>query len=412
MTTDQFQFDTGSTGSNPDIFVGIRKAVKSGRKVPGMLMEIAKLRMGPGKLKPDEYFMYELYDDTRFNAESRRTFLSETNKTYNSPWRVIANDKPLMTSMLQGLGLPVPETQAIYHQYRTFDGAEPLRNQKDMLVFLREQANYPIFGKPFGSCQSKGTALINAYDKSTDELTIGATSQVPVEEFVETVEKLNQAYMFQTLLRPHKEIEPMIGPSVSCVRMFFISDDRGCNLIRAAWKIPANSNSADNFWREGNMLAGIDIETGKITKALQRHDSGTSPVEKHPETDATFTDMVFPDWDQMLEVANNAALNLTDCYFQGWDIAMTDRGPVILELEADGGSPVLGQLCHDSGVLDERYRHALDFAVNREKREREAVKKQKMKKVKSGFAALSKFKEAQDSIRENAKNADESDSDS
>ena len=116
--------------------------------------------------------------------------------------------------------------------------------------------------------------------------------------------------------------------------------------------------------------------------------------------------MVFPEWDRMLEVAKNAAVNLPDCYFQGWDIALTDRGPVILELEADGGSPILGQLCHDSGVLDERYRHALDYAVNREKREREAVKKEKMKQVKTGFAAISKFKEAQESIRENAKSSD------
>ena len=365
-------------------------------------MEIAKLRMGAGKLKPDEYFMYELYDDDRFDAETRRTFLSETNKTYNSPWRVIANDKPLMTSMLRGLGLPVPETQAIFHKFRTFDGAWPLRNQEDMHEFLREQANYPIFGKPFGSCQSKGTALISAYDKATDELTIGATGQVPVVEFVESVDKLNQAYMFQTLLRPHEEIAKMIGPSVSCVRMFFISDDRGCDLIRAAWKIPANSNSADNFWRDGNMLAGIDIETGKIVKALKRHEGGTVPIDKHPETDASFTEMVFPEWDRMLTVAKEAALNITDCYFQGWDIAMTDQGPVILELEADGGSPVLGQLCHESGVLDERYRHALDYAVNREKRERDAVKKQKMKQVKNSFAAISKFKEAQANLRDNA----------
>ena len=81
---------------------------------------------------------------------------------------------------------------------------------------------------------------------------------------------------------------------------------------------------------------------------------------------------------------------------------MTDQGPVILELEADGGNPILGQLCHDKGVLDERYQHALDYAVNREKREKEAVKKQKMAKVKNSFAALSQFKEAQENLREDA----------
>ncbi len=406
MTTSQFQFDTGQNAGNPDIFVGIRKAKQTGKKMSSMLMEIAKLRMGPGKLKPEEYFMYELYDDDRFDAQTRKTFLSGTGKTYDSPWRVIAEDKPLMTSMLKGLGLPVPQTQAIYHTVRTFDGAAALRNKEDMVAFLRNDASYPIFGKPFGSCQSKGTAMLASYDKASDELLIGADQRVPVGQFVDSVEKLNQAYMFQTKLEPHAQITKMIGPSVSCVRMFYISDDQGCSLLRAAWKIPANSNSADNFWRDGNMLAGIDLETGKIAKAVQRSGNATAPVDKHPETGVSFSDMVFPDWEKMLEVANNAALNIPDCHFQGWDIAMTDQGPIILELEADGGNPILGQLCHDKGVLNERYQHALDYAVNRETREKEAAKKQKMAKVKNSFAALSQFKEAQENLRDNGPSSD------
>jgi len=348
--------------------------------------------------------MYQLYDDTRFNAETRKTFLSDTHKSFYSPWRVIGDDKPLMTSLLDGMGLPVPETQATYHQIRTFGKTIPLRNQDDIVQFLREDAKYPVFGKPCGSCRSQGTALINDYDKKTDELIVNSNERVSVTEFAEKVEQLKLSYMFQTLLRPHEEITKMIGPSVSCVRMFFISDDRGCDLIRAGWKIPGTSNDADNFWREGNILAGIDIESGKITRALKRQDGGTAPIDKHPETEQIFTDMVFPEWDKMLEVATTAAHNLTDCVLQGWDIALTDKGPVILELESDGGSPALGQLCYDRGVLDERYQHAYEYAKNREKRELEAHQKQAMKpkldKAKGALGALSMLKAAQEEIRD------------
>ena len=415
MTTSQFQFDTLQTvTSSPSLLAGVRKARKAGKTVSSMLMEIAKLRFGHGKLKPDEYFMYQLYDDTRFNAETRKTFISDSYKSFFSPWRVIGDDKPLMTSLLDGMGLPVPETQATYHQFRTFGKTIPLRNQQDVVEFLRQQAVYPVFGKPCGGCRSQGTALINDYDKENDELIINSDERVSVTEFAEKVEQLNTPYMFQTLLRPHEEITKMIGPSVSCVRMFFISDDRGCDLIRAGWKIPASSNVADNFWREGNILAGIDIESGKIVRALKRQDGGTAPIDKHPETDQVFTDMVFPEWDKMLEVAKTAANNLTDCVLQGWDIALTDNGPVILELESDGGSPALGQLCYDRGVLDERYRHAYEYAKNREKRELESYKKLAMKskrdKTKGAFDAISKFKAAQDELRteQNVSEADPS----
>ena len=412
MTTDQFQFEKFHFDETnlPGLLAGVRKARKSGKAVSSMLMEIAKLRFGYGRLKPDEYFMYQLYDDTRFNAETRKTFLSDTAKSFYSPWRVIGDDKPLMTTLLDGMGLPVPETQATYHKVRTFSKSISLRTQEDVVQFLREQAKYPLFGKPCNGCRSYGTALISDYDKETDELIINSSERVPVTEFAEKVDQLKLSYMFQTLLRPHPGITKLIGPSVSCVRFFFISDDRGCDLIRAGWKIPASSTVADNFWREGNMLAGVDLESGKIVKALQRHDGGTIPIDKHPETGQIFTDMVFPDWDEMLEVATAAAHNLTDCVLQGWDIALTDRGPVILELESDGGSPALGQLCYDRGVLDERFQHAYEYSKNRLKRQLDSFKndhkKAKIDKAKGAISAFSMLKAAQEEIRDKQNGAE------
>ena len=84
MSSTQFQFDTGHDAGAPDFLGGIRKAMDAGKGIPGMLMEMAKLRMGAGKLRPDEYLMYELYDDERFDAESRKTYLSDC-LLYTSP---------------------------------------------------------------------------------------------------------------------------------------------------------------------------------------------------------------------------------------------------------------------------------------------------------------------------------------
>ncbi len=170
--------------------------------------------------------------------KSKRTFLSEQGKQLDSPWSAVAKDKPLMTAMLQGLGLPVPETQAILHRVRTFADAVPLRNRDDVCRFLREQASYPIFGKPFDSACSMGTAKIDGYDGDRDAVILG-DDLIPVAGFAEMVEGLGRAYIFQTLMLPHPEIAKIIGPSVSSVRMFVFSDDDGCDVFRAAWKIPA-----------------------------------------------------------------------------------------------------------------------------------------------------------------------------
>jgi len=354
----------------------------------GMIWEIAQLRRGQGQLRPDEYFTYGLYDDSRFSPEVKRTFLSEQGKQLDSPWQAVAKDKPLMTAMLQGLGLPVPETQAIVHSTRTFAGAVPLRDRADVCRFLREQAEYPIFGKPFDSACSMGTAKIDGYDRDRDAVILG-DDLIPVEGFAEMIEGLGRAYIFQTLMLPHPEIAKIIGPSVSSVRMFVFSDEDGCDLFRASWKIPATANDADNFWRNGNMLAGIDGATGRIVKTLLRTPSGTEPIDAHPVTGASFQDLTFPHWDQMRATVLAAAVNLPGCHFQGWDVALTDRGPILVELEGDGGNPIMEQLCFESGLLNQRYRRIVKHAKAAEKSERKrnvAISNSDLKKNIAGLA--------------------------
>ncbi len=388
MLTDQFQFDTAPKSSALNFLSGVRQAKKSGKGMLSMIWEVAQLRLGQGQLRPDEYFMYELYDDARYSKEAKRTFLSEQGKQLESPWGIVAKDKPLMTAMLQGLGLPVPETQAIMHSTRTFANAMPLRNRAAFCRFLREQADYPIFGKPFDTAGSVGTAKINGYDSHRDAVILGE-KLIPVEGFAEMVEGLGRAYIFQTLMLPHPEIAKIIGPSVSSVRMFVFSDETGCDVFRAAWKIPASANAADNFWRIGNMLAGIDGETGRIVKTMQRTAGGLEPIDAHPATGVSFTDLVFPQWDEMKATVLAAAINLPGCCFQGWDVALTDRGPVLVELEGDGGNPIMEQLCFESGLLNDRYRRIVENAKAAEQNERRrniAISQTDLKKNIAGLA--------------------------
>jgi hypothetical protein len=274
------------------------------------------------------------------------------------------------------------------HSTRSVGDAMPLRNREDVCRFLRQQADYPIFGKPFDSAGSIGTAKIDGYDQNRDAVILGQ-DLVPVEGFAEMIEGIGRAYLFQTLMMPHPEITKIIGPSVSSVRMFVFHDEEGCDLYRAAWKIPASANAADNFWRVGNMLAGIDGESGRIVKTVQRTSGGLEPIDAHPITGASFSDLVFPQWDQMKATVLAAAINLPTCHFQGWDVALTDRGPVLVELEGDGGNPIMEQLCFESGLLNERYRRIVESVRASEKSERKrnlAISNNDLKQSIAGLA--------------------------
>jgi hypothetical protein len=69
-------------------------------------------------------------------------------------------------------------------------------------------------------------------------------------------------------------------------------------------------------------------------------------------------------------------------------MALTDRGPVLVELEGDGGDPIMEQLCFDSGLLQGRY---LDFAkkalANRKERKKKA-KARARERIRANLAQL------------------------
>ncbi len=380
MASTGFALDTKKSDAGLQYLAWLREAFESGKSLGGLIRDIAGLSWGVGRLQPSEYFLYRLYDDERFPADIKKTFLgadrlAQLLYSLDMPWPELANDKPTLTALLRGHDLPIPETQAMRHADREFPGAVALRSKDDVERFLRTTAKYPLFTKPTNSVCSLGVANLERYDGASKCVVTKHQQRVPIGEFADQVEKYAQGgYLFQTRLTPHSAIVDVVGDQISTVRMFVLVDDQGPLLLRASWKIPSGTTVADNFWRSGNMLGGIDVDTGKVIRVLQRTQSGTQLIEQHPSTGTSFEGLVFPEWDSMREVVMRGAAAVPSCHFQGWDVALTDRGPVLVELEGDGGDPIMEQLCFDSGLLQGRY---LNFATKALELRNERKKKAK-----------------------------------
>ena len=388
MSDANFKLDTARKQPALEYLTWMHQASEAGKSIGSMLKELVKLQFSKAKISPEEYFLYQLYDDERYTWEAKQTFMGSGAKRINSPWAIVCHDKPTFTALLQGLGLPTPETQAFVHPERSIGNAYNLRDGDDVRRFLREDAKYPIFGKPMDSVCSLGSANISDFDHAEDAIILSDGRHVDVDRLIEQIRQFDFKYLFQSLLLPHEDLIPIIGNRVSTVRMYVLQDDDGCELLRASWKIPGSTNGADNFWRPGNILAGIDVKTGKLGRTLQRTEKGTQPIDKHPVTDTEFADLVFPHWDKMVETVMRAAPNLSGCHFQGWDVALTDLGPVLVECEGDGGDTIMEQLCFDTGLLQGRF---LEFFESRKEREQRDAKKRKARwrqNMKRNMAAL------------------------
>lgn len=77
---------------------------------------------------------------------------------------------------------------------------------------------------------------------------------------------------------------------------------------------------------------------------------------RHPDTGRPIVGTPIPDWADLPALVTEAARLLPGT--QSWDIALTDAGPVPLEVNFSGDLN-LAELAAGAGVLDETYREHL-----------------------------------------------------
>ncbi len=327
----------------------------------GIVRELVRLALGPGRIKPYEYFFMCLYEGDRLTAQQRRQFMGDRarvvlhRQAIESAWLAATYDKLLFLSAMKGQELPVPAVHAVFGGRRLAHAAR-LADSPALAGWLREDAIFPFFSKPVESTGSAGTASIDGYDAATDELISADGRRVAVNQFVAEVARYRErGYMVQERIATHPELRPVCGPGVSACRMLVCLENGAPRLHRATWKIPAGANLADNFWRDGNMLGAIDPDTGEITRVVRGMAVDTVEIENHPDTGAPLKGRILPQWDQMKATALEAAATFPALWLQGWDIAIADRGPVIFEVEGDGGGAQMTQHAQGKGLLEPEF---------------------------------------------------------
>ncbi len=368
MTTDKLFLDEARIDKQFDFAECLKLAhEKHGKSYFAAVKEIYGLSRGVGNLEPHEYLYYQLYNDERYSWDDKTTFFGkqaslelDVNFLKNA-WVHITADKLVAGALLAGFGLPVPTTLAIFHRFRECGDATALRDAEAVAGFLRDGANYPLFSKPAGSTNSLAVASVDSFDPASDRLRLADGREVGVEVFVAAIAGyLDEGYCFQRRLTLHPKLAELCGGHMSSFRVFLIQDSEGPEILRASWKISVGDNPADNFWRAGNLLAAVDPETGRVDRVVRGAGPDLVEVESHPDSGARLLDAQLPLWPEVRDCCLRGAKALPNCHVQGWDVAITGQGPVLIELEGDGGHPQMIQLAQGKGLYQGRFKAFYD----------------------------------------------------
>jgi len=358
ITADGGLLDTLNGIPKVDLTANLDAAISAGRRMTSILREVVSLRRGAGKLTPNEYFYYRLWDPALTAAEKRR-FVGKLAQhpmhlARNDPgWYAVAADKLLFHTLMVGSRLPVPPLLAVAQTERRAGEAVALNGPREITRFLRSQQIYPIFAKPIAGKYSLSVVSADRYDPSTDEVLLLGGERKIVENLAGDLAG-GTGYVIQRRLDGDARLAELFGPRLWSVRALILVGPSGPVIHRAVAKIATGNNPADNFWRQGNMLGAIELETGLISRVVRGTGVEMRLNEAHPDTRQPIVGTLIPQWKALTRLAVSAAEILPGIRTQSWDVALTADGPVLLEVNY-GGDLNLAQLAHSAGVLDERY---------------------------------------------------------
>jgi len=335
-----------------------------GRPVLAQIVEALRLRLGHQKLGIEEYFRYNLSDARRRTFQDKTRFVgwrvsnAIEKAAIAKDWWAVVEDKAILYSLLHDLGLPIPRIEAFCHPYRRFAGAERLATHEDTVGFLRDPSCYPLFGKPNSTGRAVGLHALTGFDEATDSVVLFDGSKREVGEFASEVCEYPGGYLFQEMLQPHPELDPISNGRFSTTRIIVLMRETGPEPVCGLFRIAVGKNVGDHRRLAGNMIGGVDIATGRVNRMIVGVGPDLRRVDRHPETGVPLDDLRLPEWDRVLETVEACARVVPGVRYQGWDIGLSDRGPVAVEANAGSGVNSL-QVSNDTGLLDDRFQDFL-----------------------------------------------------
>jgi len=328
-------------------YLAAMKAVQTDHGVGLYKQAFQMLRFATSKNKihPGDYFEFLLFRPS-LSADAKTEFLSYTsNLALNSRLAPpdLANhnsllaDKLLSGLLLKSSGFPVPNIKAVYSENQQYYTPRTLRTRDEIIKFITDKKNLPVFGKPGFGSRSIGCISIIARSPDKTEITLGDMRQVNASELAsEIAAHYSDGYLFQEVLEQPGDIQNLVGPTAATIRICTVQLKDGPQVLYAVWKLPKKCKAID-YWGDAGVrgYALIDVADGKVTRVHKKDGLNSGPVTYSISTGKPLIGIAIPDWKTCKDLAISAHNLFPDHGLLGWDIILTKRGPVINEVNTN-----------------------------------------------------------------------------
>ena len=157
-----------------------------------------------------------------------------------------------------------------------------------------------------------------------------------------------QKIFLEQLVKQHPEMNRLCSASVNTIRIMTLNDRGTPRILWAGLRVGNGINPVDNFHAEG-MGVKIDPETGKLVGQAINKDN--EAFDKHPVSGVEFDGFQIPCFQEAKELVLKASLESDKIRVVGWDVAISENGPLVIEGNRRPGFDLV-QVLDDRGRMD------------------------------------------------------------
>jgi len=305
---------------------------------------------------PPWYYMFELFDDVRLERADQYLRRDETK---GGIYRMLRNpsakrrlqDKVRFANRCHASGVRTPD----YLLAKKGGVRRPDKQPADSLP------KADLFAKPSRGRGGRGMQVWRYVDDG------GANSAgwshdgaPPIDEasLLAHFSELSRVenYLIQRRLVPHPNLADLSGDILTTVRMVTIRNESGgFEATHGVFRMPNGPEAKVDNFHAGGLAAKVDIETGELGPGS---DIGLRPDSDwhatHPDSGARLEGRKLPFWEETVDLARRAHAALPEWCVIGWDIAIVEDGPVVIEGNSGADLDII-QRAYREPIVDSRF---------------------------------------------------------
>ncbi len=185
-----------------------------------------------------------------------------------------------------------------------------------------------VFVKPKDAAGGKGAAVID----------VGSDAFATIQTL--------KSFIVQPVIRQHADLNRLFPKSINTLRIDTFLEGGSYTHNAAVVRVGTGDLFVDN-WDKGAIAVGVELDTGRLMRTGWRKNkfADQNGFDVHPDTGIRFDGYQLPFWSESKDLVCRAAETLQPMRSLGWDVAITDSGPILVEVNDVWGINLMQTAC-------------------------------------------------------------------